>query len=143
MAEVDEYVEPLTGEEIVIDVCSQIATWLRRDCNLRDSDSYQGGYRGTVKLRLDLFGMDQVTVEVEIPVSLPLQVQNGDGTPDQVIDAELEIPAESSLNTVRERSDQPIPTLTNEGGQPVVKPRRYVRGDRKIQTQGGATGEEL
>jgi hypothetical protein len=34
---------------------------------------------------------------------------------------------------VRERSDQPIPTLSNEGGEQVVRQRRYVRREQKVQ----------
>lgn len=124
-----EYVEALSGEEVIIDVCAQVAEWLRRDCNLRPSDAYQGGYRGTVRVHLELFGMDQAIVEAEIPIS----VGKPEGTANRVIDGEMEIPQEPALNVVRERSDQPVPTLANEGGEIVSKPRRYVPRTHKVQ----------
>jgi hypothetical protein len=126
MAEVDEYVEPLSGEEIVVDLCALIAAKLRADCNLRASDAYSGGYMATVSIHLEAYGMDTATVEAAI--STGKQQDN----PDELINTTYEIPAETALNKVRERSDQPVPTLSSEGGQPVIKPRRYVRGASKV-----------
>jgi len=126
MAEIDEYVEGLTGEEIIIDLCSQLAEKLRKDCNLRETDCYHGGYSAKIKIHLEGYGMDTVTVEAEVSTGKE-QVN-----PDELIDTEYEIPVEPALNKVRERSDQPVPTLSNEGGQPVIKPRRYVRGTQKV-----------
>jgi hypothetical protein len=54
----------LNREEVIHDFCSQIADRLRRDCNLRESDSYIYGYSGTATIHLDLFGMDRVAVEL-------------------------------------------------------------------------------
>jgi hypothetical protein len=123
--EVDEYVEPLSGEEIVVDLCSQIAQKLRNDCNLRESDAYSGGYMAKVAIHLEAYGMDTVEVKAQITTG------TAQGNPDELIDTTYEIAAEPALNKVRERSDQPVPTLANEAGQPVVKPRRYVRGAPK------------
>jgi hypothetical protein len=129
--EVDEYVEPLSGEEIVVDLCSQIAEKLRRDCNLRDSDAYSGGYMAKVQVHLEAYGMDTVTVEAQVSTGKPKD------NPDELLDTEYEIPREEALNKVRERSDQSVPTLANEGGQPVVHQRRYVKGAEKV-VGGGA-----
>jgi hypothetical protein len=124
--EVDEYVEPLSGEEIVIDLCSRIAEKLRADCNLRESDAYSGGYMAKVTVHLEAYGMDTANVDVAVVTGKPQD------TPDELLDTEYEIPREEALNKVRERSDQPVPTLTSEGGQPVVKQRRYVKGAEKV-----------
>jgi hypothetical protein len=124
--EVDEYVEPLSGEEIVVDLCSQIAQKLRNDCNLRESDAYSGGYSAKVTVHLEAYGMD--TVEVKAQIATGTAQEN----PDELIDTTYEVPVEAALNKVRERSDQPVPTLSNEAGQPVVRPRRYVRGSQKV-----------
>jgi hypothetical protein len=138
MQTVDEYVEPISGEEIVVDLCSLLAEKLRADCNLRASDAYSGGYYAKISIHLEAYGMDVATVDAE--VSTGKQQDN----PDELLNTTMEIPVEPALNIVRERSDQPVPTLTaNEGGVVEVRPRRYVRGDKKVQAQGGATGETL
>jgi hypothetical protein len=136
MASDTDYVEPLSGEEIVIDLCEQIAAKLRSDCNLRPSDAYSGGYSAKIKIHLEAYGMDTSVVEAEVVTG-----EQKEETPDEILVTDLEVPVEPGLNVVRERSSQPVPTLTNEGGVPEVKPRRYVRGATKI--MGGATGEAL
>jgi hypothetical protein len=124
MAESD-YVEPLTGEEIIIDLCSQIAEKLRRDCNLRGTDSYAGGYSAKVTVHVEAYGIDTVTVEAKVNTG---QQQDN---PDELIDATFDVPVEGALNEVRERSDQPVPSFTHlEGGEAIVRPRRYVRRER-------------
>jgi hypothetical protein len=135
MQAVDDYVEPISGEEIVIDLCALIAEKLRSDCNLRPADAYSGGYYAKISIHLEAYGMDTATVEAEIASGK--QQDN----PDELLSTTLEIPVEPALNIVRERSDQPVPTLTNEGGVPEVRQRRYVRREGKV--QGGATGETL
>jgi len=131
-----DYVEPLSGEEIVTDVCNQLAESLRRDCNLRESDAYEGGYSARIKATIQLYGMDTMTVEVEVPIGKPQE------NPDRVVDTEFDIPVETALNVVRERSEQPVPTLTQlETGEAIVRPRRYVRREKMV--AGGATGESL
>lgn len=127
MAVIDEYVEPLTGEEIVVDLCSLIAAKLRADCNLRESDAYTGGYMAKVSIHLEAYGMDTATVDAEVAHG------KQQDAPDEFLDTVLDVPVEPALNVVRERSDQPVPTMTQEGGQPVIRPRRYVRGLQKIQ----------
>lgn len=129
--EVQEYVEPLSGEEIVIDLCSQIAAKLRNDCNLRASDAYSQGYSAKVTIHLEAYGMDTATVDTQ--VSTGKQRDN----PDELLDTTYEIPQDEALNKVRERSDQPVPTLAEEGGQPVVRQRRYVKAER---ISGGGAG---
>lgn len=130
MAE-ENYVEPLTGEEIIIDLCTQIAEKLRRDCNLRETDSYGGGYSATVTIHLEAYGLDTATVEATLSTG---QTQD---QPDELIDTTVEVPVEAALNEVRERSEQPVPSLTQfEGEAPAVRPRRYVR-------RGAATGENI
>lgn len=129
-----DYVEPLTGEEIIIDLCSQLAGKLRKDCNLRDTDSYSGGYHAKLTVRLEAYGMDTATVEAEVETGVEKP------EPDERVDITLDIPVEEALNDVRERSEQPVPTLTMVGGEPVVRPRRYVK---QAKVGGGATGEVL
>jgi hypothetical protein len=128
-----DYVEPLSGEEIIIDLCSLIAEKLRKDCNLRDADSYSGGYSATVSVHLEAYGLDTATVDTAVTNGRPPQAD-----PDELIDTTLEIPVEPALDQVRERSDQPVPTLAEIDGEPVIQRRRYVR-----RTGGGATGESL
>lgn len=128
MAEVDEYVEPISGEEIVVDVCSQLAEKLRSDCNLRTTDAYSGGYYAKISIHLEAYGMDRVEVDAEATVGK--QKDN----PDELLDTTYEVPVEPALNMVRQRSDQPVPTLTAEQGEPVVKPRRYVRSEKHLES---------
>jgi hypothetical protein len=133
MAEGD-FVEPLSGEEIIVDLCALLADKLRKDCNLRESDSYSGGYSAKVTVHLEAYGMDTATVDAEVATG-----QQRD-EPDELISMAMEIQQEPALDQVRVRSDQPTPTLTTEAGAPVVKPRRYMRRE---QATGGATGETL
>ena len=134
----EDYTQALSGEEVVIDACSRLAEFLRRDCNLRESDAYEGGYSGVIKVSLKLYGMDTIEVSGEVPFT----VGKPQGDPDNVIEADFEIPVEPALNVVRERSDQPVPTMTIlETGEQIIRPRRYVR--REKVSMGGATGEML
>lgn len=120
MAEGD-FVEPLTGEEIINDLCSLIAAKLRGDCNLRESDAYAGGYSATIKIHLEAYGMDTATVEAEVATGK--QQEN----PDELIDTTLEVPVEPALDAVRERSDQPVPSLALDSNAPPTRQRRYGR----------------
>jgi hypothetical protein len=122
----DDYVEPLSGEEIVIDLCDQIAAKLRSDCNLRPSDAYSSGYMAKVTIHLEAYGMDTAVVDAEVATGK--QQDN----PDELLHTEYEIPVETALNAVRERSNQPVPIMTEVDGTPEVKPRRYVRSAQKI-----------
>jgi hypothetical protein len=136
MASDTDYVEPLSGEEIVIDLCDQIAAKLRADCNLRPSDAYSGGYSAKIEIHLEAYGMDTAVVDAVVVTG-----EQKEETPDEILVTTLDIPVEPGLNMVRERSSQPVPTLTNEGGTPEIRPRRYVRS--AVKTLGGATGEAL
>jgi hypothetical protein len=119
----------LTGEEIVIDLCSLIAAKLRTDCNLRESDSYPNGYSAKIDIHLEVYGMDTVVVPARIVVGV--SKENPDPERDRITDATLEIPVEPALNQVRERSEQPVPTMTiDTGGQPMTRPRRYMKQAR-------------
>jgi hypothetical protein len=132
MIETEDYVEPLSGEEIVLDCCTQLAEKLRADCNLRPSDAYSGGYYAKITIHLEAYGMDVSTVDTQFTAGK--QQDN----PDELLQTELEIPVEPALNMVRKRSDQPVPTLSDEGGEPQVHQRRYVRGAQKVQGGGEA-----
>lgn len=137
-----DYVEPLTGEEIITDACALLAEHLRKDCNLRDTDSYEGGYAAKIKISLSLYGMDTVAVEMEVAAGKPQKADAYSG-PDSAVETDLNIPVEPALNLVRERSEQPVPVISAlESGEQTIRPRRYVRRDKMV-TAGGATGEVL
>lgn len=127
-----DYVEGLTGEEIINDVLAQVEAKLRGDCNLREVDAYQGGYEGTVQVNLKLRGLDTSEIKQEIIVSAPASVtfngSTGEPVEEKVVEETVEIPLEPRLNVVRERSGQDVPTLSkDENGAPVVKKRHYAR----------------
>ena len=119
----DDYVEGLTGVEIIEDALDQAATKLRGDCNLREMDSYTGGYDGYIDVHLNLHGLDTVQIKTKIVFG----TETAD--PDQkTVDTHVEIPLEPRLNVVRERSGQDVPTLAkDDDGHVVVKKRRYAR----------------
>ena len=128
----DDYVEGLTGEEVINDLLDQVAEKLRGDCNLREMDAYTGGYDGSVKVHLKLHGLDTAEIKTEISVIAPatedFPVDGESPVIDTEVDAEIEIPLEPRLNIVRERSGQDVPTLgKNEEGAVVVKKRHYAK----------------
>lgn len=119
----DDYVEGLTGVEIIEDALDQTAQKLRGDCNLREMDSYTGGYDGYIDVHLNLHGLD--TVEIKTKIIFGTETADPDA---KVVDAHVEIPLELRLNVVRERSGQEVPTLAkDEEGRVVVKKRRYAK----------------
>jgi hypothetical protein len=125
----DDYVEGLTGEEIINDLLDKVAEKLRSDCNLRETDAYTGGYNGSVKVHLILHGLDAAEVKTEIAVSAPatedFPVDGESPVIDTEVDTEFEIPLEPRLNLVR---GQDVPTLgKNEEGTVVVKKRHYAK----------------
>jgi hypothetical protein len=131
----DEYVEGLTGEEIINDLLAQVAEKLRGDCNLREMDAYPGGYEGTVKIHLKLHALDTAEIKAEIPVSAPAEKDFPAAGDPAIVDTEAEtevdIELEPRLNVVRERSGQDVPTLSkDENGAVVVKKRHYARKQR-------------
>ena len=130
----EEYVEGLSGHEIIADVQDQVGDALRKDCNLRASDAYTGGYDGWIEIHLNLHGLDTAKVTTKIVMNSPVE------DPDQQsVNVRVDIPLEPALNLVRERSDQGIPTLTkDENGKTVVQKRHYAK-----RAQGGATGDSL
>lgn len=134
--EQDDYVEGLTGEEIINDILDQVERKLRGDCNLRDTDAYTGGYEGTIDVRLKLRGLDTAEVNRTVIVGAPATaLADATGTPtgetrlvETSVETHLDIPLEPRLNLVRERSGQGVPTLgKDEEGNTVIKKRRYVR----------------
>ena len=149
------FIPALSGEEIVVDLCSLIAEKLRSDCNLRPIDGYAGGYKATVKIHLEAFGLDQATVDYTVEADETTSGQDTENPvdltePDVLIDTEVEVPVEPDLSLVRERGQQPTPDfeikpaveITEEGpvGQP--QKRRYSRRLKALaQAQGGAAGQ--
>ena len=127
MAEGD-YVEGLTGKEIITDFLAQIEEKLTNDCNLRETDSYPGGYDGSFEYHLNLHGMDRIEVKGKISVSDPEGVRVLVNEKVFVAEEKGEVPVEERLNVVRERSHQDVPTLSlNEDGVPTIKKRQYTR----------------
>lgn len=127
----DDYVEGLTGTEIIEDALDQVQTKLRADCNLREADAYTGGYDGYVDVHLNLHGLDTVKVETRIPIGAPALVAPGPDDEAITVDAHVDIPLEARLNVVRERSGQEVPTLAKDDeGHVVVKKRRYARSNQ-------------
>jgi hypothetical protein len=132
----DDYVEGLSGEEIINDVLDQVAEKLRGDCNLREMDAYTGGYDGSVKVHLNLRGLDTAEVKVDVHVSAPASedfpVDGESPIINTEVDADVEIALEPHLNVVRERSGQDVPTLgKNEEGAVVVKKRHYAKKQKQ------------
>jgi hypothetical protein len=132
----DDYVEGLTGAEVINDLLDQVAEKLRGDCNLRETDSYQGGYDGWVEVHLKLRGLDTAEVKTKIVVGAPADATfagaDTEAVTEAVVDAKVEIPLESRLNVVRERSGQDVPTLAKDDeGRTVVKKRHYGHGSAK------------
>jgi hypothetical protein len=155
VADITPFIPALTGEEIIQDLCGAVAEKLRSDCNMRPIDGYAGGYKATVKIHIEAFGLDATTVDYEVSTDESGPAKDVDGNavdlenPDLLIDTELEIPQEEDLSLVRERSNQPTPDfemkstpeITEEGpvGQP--QKRKYTRRLRAlVSAQGGAAG---
>ena len=114
----------LTGTEIIEDFLNHIRTQLRRDCNLRDSDSYTRGYSATASYKLKLYGVDVTEVESEVAVGF----DNPAETEKVEVEDVVEIPQELELNAVRERSGQEEPVMTiDTEGLPAIKKRKYQR----------------
>lgn len=152
---VESLVVGLSGEEIIVDVLDQVEKALRKDCNLRATDSYGQGYSGKVTVELKLIGMDAVSVNVSSAVAPTKEAEKivaekqaeakaeaeaavaaGEPIPEPVehvetpveIKAEIEIPQEPDVNAVRERSGQGVPVESvNSEGKPEIKRRKYVK----------------
>lgn len=137
-----EFVEALSGTEIINDVLTQVRKAMERDCNLRSSDAYGRGYSGKITLHLECFALDATNVDMTIDVrptkelleSTPETPLDADGK-DTVVDLELEIPLVSDLDAVRDRSTESKPAPATEAEQ-AQSPRRRSYG--KPPTVGGA-----
>lgn len=145
------FVQGLSGEEILYDVLDQVEKALRKDCNLRPTDSYGQGYSGKVEIHLKLIALDTTSVDVTAAVATSPALaasaeaaakeaaenagpkgagdqQMNQTSTDVEVKETIEIPVEGDLNAVRERSDQPIPTASvGLEGEPVVRGRSYKK----------------
>jgi hypothetical protein len=149
VADITPFIPALNGEEIILDLCGAIAEKLRTDCNLRMIDGYAGGYKASVKIHLEAFGLDAVTVDygVDVDETGPIEgEENPFQEPDVNLDTELEIPVEEDLSLVRDRSNQIAgdfetkPEITEEGPVAAIKPRKYTRRVKALAAaQGSAT----
>ncbi len=118
--------EALSGYEIKQALTHLILDALRRECYLRDDNSYLK-FTGKIKLEVTLHDVGQAPeVKREIPFDFG-NVPEGEN-PDEFLEkyeAEHEI-QESDPNTVRVETEQPIPVLTSENGKPAVKRVKYA-----------------
>jgi hypothetical protein len=129
-------VEGLNGTEIIEDVLDQIKRKLKNSCDLRDSDSYGQGYSGTIEIHLKLHAMDNVPVDVVVPIPAkvepPVSTESVTVTPLE-IDEKVEIPQELDLEAVRERlkvttpEPPPEPSEEEENRMPEKLKRKYTR----------------
>lgn len=135
-----EFVEPLSGDEIVKDVLAQIERRLRLSGNLRSVDAYPRGFDGVITIKLNMHGLDVAKVESEIQIGTPVE------DPEAVaVDEKVEIPLETDLQAVRDRADQGTPIVTtDEQGQTGLRRRKYVRpgGSLEHTTSGAAVDLE-
>lgn len=154
MADISPFIPALNGEEIIQDLCGAIAEKLRTDCNLRPIDGYAGGYRATIKIHLEAFGLDSAVVDYEVETDETGPGQDAENpvdleSPDVNLDTEIEVAQEEDLSLVRERSNQvagdfeikPVLEMSEEG--PVGEPnkRKYTRRLKALAAaQGGAAG---
>jgi hypothetical protein len=143
VAEATTYVQALNGAEIIDDLCGAIAEKLRVDCNLREIDGYASGYKAKVTIHLECFGLDTAVVDQEVVLDeTASSPENPLQEPDDVIDTEIEIPQETNLKEVRDRSGQTEASMEITPDGPTEIPRRkYSRRIKALaQAQGGATG---
>lgn len=157
MADITPYIPALNGEEMIQDVCGHVAEKLRTDCNLRPIDGYAGGYKATIKIHIEAFGLDTAVIDYEIPIDeTGISTDSEDNPidleiPDLLIDTEIEIPLEENLSEVRDRSNQvagdfeikPVIEMTEEGPVDNGQPRKlkYTRRLKALAlAQGGSAG---
>lgn len=158
-----KFIPALNGLEIINDLCGILSEKLSNDCNLREIDGYSGGYKATIKIHIEAFGLDPAVADYEIEVNeTVVDPGNPEPEPDVVIDTEVDIPVEDNLEEVRERSKQvagdfekkPEVEMTEEGPVDVTQPqkRKYTRRLKALAetqgvampasaAQGGATGQ--
>ena len=130
----------LSGSEVVVDLCEQIAQRLHQDCNLRPTDNYTSGYSAEIEIHLNLYGMDTVNLETKIAPSK--QIGPVTGVAVREVETEVNIAHEPDLSAVRERSGQEEPdverrTMDTETVAPSSQRRRYAGGNRRA--GGGAS----
>lgn len=134
------FVTGLTGSEVIKDVLAQVEKHLRRDCNLRDSDSYGRGYSGQIDVKLKLFAMDVTEVNTTVDVVSVGEVP--ESTPEVevipvTVETKIEVPQEEDLLAVRDRIEEaknPEPEITPETGDgtPTEAPRAKRRYTRRV-----------
>lgn len=141
----------LNGEEIITDILDQVEKALRTDCNLRATDSYGRGYSGKVSIELKLMSLDAVAVNVSSELAPTLDAKKivaekeaeksaepqpeGAEPPAPPVETLVEvstvvdIPQETDVNAVRERSGQGIPfeSVDTKTGETMTKRRKYVK----------------
>lgn len=138
MAQIDNYVNPLSGTEVVEDVLGQIRKRLATDCNLRATDGYTGGYSGTVKITLNLHAVKISEVEMEVPIVAPVAAPAVEEFPPEdvepvEVDEVITIPVEENLVEVRSRTEEnksnPVeePVQTDEPETETRQKRKYTR----------------
>lgn len=137
----------LSGEEIIVDLCEQIASKLRMDCNLRGADSYVNGYTAEVTLKIRCFGIDTAETDVTVKAStVPAQKASGAEKVTEV-STDLKVAHEADLQAVRERSGQTAPDVENKSNETAQEKagsnrRRYSATSPKAAV-GGAGDEDL
>lgn len=147
MLQEEEVVEisGLSGEEVIIDLCEQIAAKLRRDCNLRSSDCYVNGYSAEVTVKVHCFGIDTADVEQTITAKKEPEVKVQGKPTETTMETEINIEHEPNLKAVRDRSDLPDPDVElkpqaseKPGGEKATPQRRRYSGSTPRVAGGGA-----
>lgn len=112
--------DPLSGEEIIVDLAAQIADTLRRDSRLSRNLAYE---RYGARVRIHLYAED-LGERTEVQVDAKLGEPIPDGAEEEVIDLDV---TPAPPNAVRERSEQEVPVLTRSAtGKPAIKRVRYA-----------------
>lgn len=132
----------LNGEEIITDLLEQVAGKLRRDCNLRQSDSYVNGYSAEITVKIHCYGIDTAEVDSTLHVQKhpPAKVAGPEKTTE--VESEIRVAHEPDLSAVRERSQQTAPDVEHvpeplDGSErEIKKPARRSYG--KPVANGGA-----
>lgn len=101
----------LNGEEIITDLCDQIAGKLRKDCNLRPQDSYVNGYSAEVTVKVHCFGIDTAEVESKFHASKAPTEKIEGAHKTKIVESEIHVAHEPDLTLVRERSEQTAPNV--------------------------------
>ena len=118
--------EALSGYEIKQALTHLILDALRKECYLRDDNSYLK-FTGKIKIEVmlhDVGGAPEVKREIPFDMGKIPEGENPDEFLDR-FDIEHEI-EEADPNTVRQESEQPIPVLTSENGKPKVERVKYA-----------------